>query len=241
MIGSDRTRHPGAMPPEPIRLIIVDDHEIVREGLRAMLAADALTPVAGVAGTGQAALTLARRVVPTVAIVDLRLPDMSGAALCRQLLGLSPSISVVMLSTYLSEEAVREAIDAGACAYVTKAAGLAHLRATLELARRDPGRRVAQHDAPRIVKELHALVARRSGPPRPTPMQERVLELAAQGLTNREVGEKLFISESTVRFHIQKLKDLIDARSRTDLVAKAIRHGLIAPAPEDLRLPVAVS
>jgi DNA-binding NarL/FixJ family response regulator len=85
---------------------------------------------------------------------------------------------------------------------------------------------------PQIDKQLHDLVATRMVDAMPTPQQQRVLELAAHGFTNREIGARLFISESTVRFHVQKLKTKFDARTKTELVAKAIRTGFIAPAGE---------
>jgi DNA-binding NarL/FixJ family response regulator len=138
----------------------------------------------------------------------------------------------VILSSYLSEEAVRGALRAGASGYVTKAAGISKLKEVLvDVYRRDGEARPPS--APQIVKELHELVFRREREIRATPQQERVLELAAGGLTNRQVGEAMFIAESTVRFHMQKLKDSLGARTRTELVAKAIRTGLIPPAGED--------
>jgi DNA-binding NarL/FixJ family response regulator len=215
-----------------MHLMIVDDHEVVREGLLASLASVEGLRVLGAVSTGRAALKLARRVTPDVALVDFRLPDMGGDELCRQLLALSPSISVVMLSSYLSEEIVRSSLQAGASAYVTKAAGLPKLREALDEIRAAPGRRVPVHRAPQLVKQLDRLVAERQGALRVTPRQERILELAAEGLTNRVIGERLFISESTVRFHIQKLKGRFGARTRSELVARAIRLGVIPPGPE---------
>ncbi len=215
-----------------MHLMIVDDHEVVREGLMASLAAvDGLT-VLGAVSTGSAALKLARRTTPDVALVDLRLPDMSGDELCRQLVALSPSISVVILSSYLSEETVRSSLQAGASAYVTKAAGLPKLREALEQIRAAPHKRLPVHLAPQLVKQLDRAVAERQGPLHLSPRQERILELAAEGLTNRAIGERLYISESTVRFHIQKLKARYGARTRAELVARAIRLGVIPPAPE---------
>jgi DNA-binding NarL/FixJ family response regulator len=228
--------HRGCNEERAVRIIIVDDHEIVREGLIATLAASAELTVVGAAATGRDAVTLARRAQPDVALVDLRLPDMSGDDVCRELLRMMPSMAVVILSTYLSEEAVRSALRAGAAGYVTKAAGVSKLREVLHGIRHGSGERPQTHQAPQIVKQLHDLVSEREGGLRATPQQERVLELAAQGLTNREVGERLFISESTVRFHIQKLKESTCARTRTELIAKAIHAGLIPPAPEDLRV-----
>jgi DNA-binding NarL/FixJ family response regulator len=212
------------------RILIVDDHEIVREGLRSALAADGTLEVVGEAATGADALQLARRKLPDVVLVDLRLPDMTGEVLCRRLSDGFPTIAVIVLTTYLSEETVRGALQAGAVGYVTKASGLAELRAAIERALAGDAETAAQ--GPQIVQRLHELVAGREM--MLTPQQERVLELAAQGLTSAEIGERLFVSESTVRFHIQKLKARLGGRTRAELVAKAIRIGLIAPADEDV-------
>lgn len=214
-----------------MRVMIVDDHEIVREGVRATLSNDARIEVVGEAATGREALRLVRRTLPDVALVDLRLPDMRGEDLTRELTRDFPSTAVVILTTYLSEETVRGALDAGAAAYVTKAAGLPELMAALERIM-EGGPAPGAAAGPQIVKQLHALVESRMSGARPTPQQERVLELAAQGFTNQEIGNRLFISESTVRFHVQKLKAKFEARTKTELIAKAIRTGFIAPAGE---------
>jgi DNA-binding NarL/FixJ family response regulator len=214
-----------------VRILIVDDHEIVREGLRSSLSAHEAFEVVAEAGSGQEALRRVRQTLPDIALVDLRLPDMRGEELARTLTRDFPSTRVIVLSTYLSEDTVRSALEAGALGYVTKAAGLAELITTIE-------RAVAGDTAvdvtagPQIVRQLHALVSSRMSEATPTPQQERVLELAAQGFTNEEIGSRLFISESTVRFHIQKLKAKFMARTKTELIAKAIRTGFIAPAGE---------
>ncbi|MCW2954931.1 MAG: response regulator transcription factor [Conexibacter sp.] len=214
-----------------MRIMIVDDHEIVREGVRATLSSDPRIDVVAEASTGREALRRVRQTLPDIALVDLRLPDMRGEDLTRELRRDFPSTAVIILTTYLSEETVRGALDAGAAAYVTKAAGLPELMAAIERVMEGaaaPG--VAA--GPQIVKQLHALVEDRMSGARPTPQQERVLELAAQGFTNQEIGTRLFISESTVRFHVQKLKAKFAARTKTELIAKAIRTGFIAPAGE---------
>jgi DNA-binding NarL/FixJ family response regulator len=214
-----------------MRLLIVDDHEIVREGLQSTLAADERLEIVGAVSSGQAAIERARQTVPDIALVDLRLPDMRGEELTGELRTRFPSIAVIILSTYLSEETIRASLEAGATAYVTKAAGLSELRAAIDRVmanKQAPGPLVG----PQIAKQLHEAVTRRMEGDVPTPQQERVLELAAQGFTNQEIGERLFISESTVRFHVQKLKEKFSARSKTELIAKAIRTGFIAPAGE---------
>jgi DNA-binding NarL/FixJ family response regulator len=214
-----------------MRIMIVDDHEIVREGLRASLSRAPRIEVVGEASTGREALRRVRQTLPDIALVDLRLPDMRGEDLTRELTRDFPGTTVIILSTYLSEETVRGALQAGAAAYVTKAAGLPELMAAIERVRAGV-RPSSITSGPQIVKQLHALVNERMSGATPTPQQERVLELAAQGFTNHEIGERLFISESTVRFHVQKLKGKFEARTKTELIAKAIRTGFIAPAAE---------
>lgn len=216
--------------PAPVRVLVVDDHEVVREGLTAALSSDGQFEVVAAVPTAAAAITVAGRTRPDVALVDLRLPDMPGGRLCRELRQRFPATAVVVLSSYVSEDTVRTAMEAGASAYITKGAGLSELRKALAEV-------VTNHSEPverQIVGQLHALVSRRSSESRLTPQQERVLELSAEGLTYREIGSRLFISESTVRFHMQKLKAKFSARTKTELIARAIRTGAMAPAAEDL-------
>jgi DNA-binding NarL/FixJ family response regulator len=217
-----------------MRLMIVDDHEVVREGLVATLGAVERLTVIGAFSTGTDALALLQRQTPDVALIDLRLPDISGDELCRAVLAVSPATAVVMLSSYLSEEMVRSSLRAGAAAYVTKSAGIGKLIDVLEQLRAAPDIRVPVHRAPQLVKQLDRLVAERQGALRISPRARRILELAAEGLTNRAIGEQLFVSESAVRFHMQKLKDRFDAHTRAELVARSIHLGVIAPAPDDV-------
>jgi DNA-binding NarL/FixJ family response regulator len=217
-----------------LRLLIVDDHEVVRAGLTAALGGEASAyEVIGTAADGRSALESLRRTLPDIVALDLRLPDIDGIELCRKIRQGFPSVAIVVLSTYLSESTVRDALQAGATGYVTKAAGLSELFATLD---RCAGRASPKPDesAPQIVDHLHHLVAKRMETAPPTPRQERVLELAARGLTNKAIGAELFISESTVRFHIQNLKEKLEAQSKTELIAKAIRSGVIQQADEDV-------
>jgi DNA-binding NarL/FixJ family response regulator len=217
-----------------LRLIIVDDHEVVREGLVSALSHDRRFSIAGAASSGAAAVDLARQQRPDVAIIDMRLPDMAGHDLCRELRRLLPDITVIALSSYLTEDAVRNALNAGASAYVTKAAGLSELRGALDEAyARGRGRWDQTLNATQIVRRLEQLVDARSDNSSPTPQQARVLELAAKGLTYGEISKRLHISESTVRFHIQKLKLKFETNSKTELVARAIRAGLIAAPDEE--------
>src|SRR3954463_3008533 len=114
-----------------MKVLIVDDHEVVREGLLGALAQDPRFEMVGAAANAPDALRLARQKLPEIAVVDMHLPNVAGDELCCKLRALLPSISVVILSSYLTEEAVRRATGAGAAAYVTKAAGLPELRRVL--------------------------------------------------------------------------------------------------------------
>jgi DNA-binding NarL/FixJ family response regulator len=219
-------------PAAPLRMLLVDDHEVVRNGLASALEQDPRFEVVASAGSGKEALERAQQTMPNVAIIDLRMPDTTGDELCADLRRKFPGIAVVILSSYLSEETVRNAVAAGATGYVTKSAGLPALREVLaEIA---AGRRASGNlGAPQIVHQLHQLAAKRSEGNLLTPQQQTVLELAADGLTYHEIGARLHITESTVRFHIQNLKNRLQVHSKVELIAKAIRSGIIRPAVED--------
>lgn len=211
-----------------MKICIVDDHDIVREGLRQALGNDPAIEVVGEGASGSQALQEARRTLPDVMVVDYRLPDMTGAELCKRIRAGFPSTSVVMLTTYLSEEVVQQSVEAGAAAFVTKAAGLSELREVLaRIAAGDDGPLVEGASA--VVQRLHASEPERTPMRSLTPRQERVLELAAQGLTYSEISSRLHISESTVRFHIQQLKARFGVKTKAELLTTAIRSALIDP------------
>jgi DNA-binding NarL/FixJ family response regulator len=208
------------------RLLVVDDHEVVREGLQAALSAMSLIEFVGAAGTAAEALQLARRTTPEIVVADFRLPDMPGDELCARLVALLPSVKVVMLTTYVNEDIVRRVIAAGASRFVTKASGLSELRLAIEsVLRGDP---TPAGSGGAIVEHLRRVVADQTTTTL-TARQERVLELAAAGLTYAQIAERLIISESTVRFHIQALKTKLGARTKTELITTAIRLALIDP------------
>ena len=215
-----------------LRILLVDDHEVVREGLRSAFRRDPRFLVVADASSGRDALAAAHRDAPDVAVVDMRLPDMDGVDLCEQLRRGLPRVRVIVLSTFVTEDALRRAAHAGASAFVSKDAGLAELRKALEWMRTDPASAVSPQPSERILRQLREIAAERAAETGLSPRRQRVLELAAEGLTDRQIGECLFISESTVRFHLQKLKKSLGAQSKTDLIAKALRQDLIAPVSE---------
>lgn len=217
-----------------VRVCIVDDHEVVREGLAAALERDGEFTVVGHAGSGTEALATIVALRPDVAVVDFRLPDMTGAELCARIRARSPKTAVVVLSTYLSEEVVRTSMDSGAAAYITKAAGLAEVRTVLHQIAVDGGS-PNRESVSAIVHRLFTAAQGGADHGALTPRQEAVLSLAAEGLTYARIAERLGISQSTVRFHIQVAKDRLGARSKTELVSMAIRNALIPPARDAMR------
>jgi DNA-binding NarL/FixJ family response regulator len=213
------------------RVLIVDDHEVVREGLQVALSSMSEVDVVGTAGNGAEALQVAKRTAPEIAVVDLRLPDMPGDELCVQLRRVFPSVQVVIFTTYLSEDIARRAFKAGAARFVAKSSGLSELRDAIgSIIRGEP---VASGGGEAVVNALRARVSEQA-PLVLTPRQTRVLELAADGLTYQEIAARLYISESTVRFHMQTLKAKLGARTKTELITKAIRSALIDPSGERL-------
>ena len=205
------------------RVLVVDDHEVVRAGLLAAIAGHWRFVAMGDAPTGRTALQVAPRLQPDIAIVDMRLPDMGGDELCRALRTLIPDLAVVVLSSYFNEDVVSRALDAGASAYVTKSQGLSDLFSVLDsvAAERDHSR--SWKGEAQIRRCLADLARSREENRRLTDQQSRVITLLAEGLTYRAVAARLQISESTVRFHVQKLKTVFNTGSRTELVVRAVR------------------
>lgn len=214
-----------------IRAIIVDDHEVVREGLKWTLQVDPRIRVLAAYGDPNLAVRHSMRGPIDVAIVEYRLDGMDGSELCREILQQAPEAAVIVHSFYLAENAVRRCMLAGATAYVAKSAGLGELREALDrvLTPRNEGSRQALIE--QQLRGLQATQSRTDMPP--TPRQTQILELAAEGLTNLAIAERLFISESTVRFHFNSLREKYEARSKTELIAKAIRCGFIGLPADD--------
>lgn len=208
-----------------ISVVTADEHEVVREGLRHYLDKQPEISVVGQAATGAATYELVRRTRPDVAIIDLRLRDMNGFDLCERLRRAFPGTAVVILSGYLSEDAVREAVKIGAADYVTKSAGMQELMAALH--RVASGEAMINGDASKIVQNLCRSTADGAGGL--TPRQARVAELVVDGKTYAQIAARLHISESTVRFHVQSLKDRFGVRSKSELVATVVRRALVTP------------
>jgi DNA-binding NarL/FixJ family response regulator len=209
--------------------MIVDDQRVVREGLGTLLALLDGVDVVGTAGDGDEAVELAAVARPDVVLMDLRMPRCDGVEATRRLRELDPGIKVLMLTTYADDRSVVDALRAGARGYLTKDAGADEIQRALEQltlgqAVIDPA---VQHH---VVDALSAAPAGASLPVRLpdglTTREAEVLTLIAQGLSNREIADRLVVNETTVKTHINHLFAKTGARDRAQAVAYAYRHGL---------------
>lgn len=200
-----------------LRVMIVDDHPIVREGLRGMLAAEPDIEVAGEAASGDEAVALVPRVRPDVVLMDLRMPSGDGVSAIERL----PGHRILVLTTFQDDADIVRAIEAGAAGYLLKDAS----RADLAAAVRDvaAGRRVL---SPEVSARL-AAVDQTPAPPVLSAREAEVLALVAEGLTNAQIGERLYIGQATVKTHLLRIFTKLGVSDRTAAVMTALQHGLI--------------
>jgi DNA-binding NarL/FixJ family response regulator len=208
-----------------IRLLIADDHPVVRDGLRGMVAAEPDLEVVGEAGNGLEVLALVPRVRPDVALVDLRMPELDGVATIRALRERHPEVRVLVLTTFDTERDVVSAVEAGATGYLLKDAPRAELFRAIRSAARGESV-LAPEVATRLVGQLRE--------PSAQPLTQRelqVLELVARGATNREVAARLHVSEATVKTHLVHTFAKLGVGDRTAAVTAALERRLISLGP----------
>ncbi|RSM86381.1 DNA-binding response regulator [Kibdelosporangium aridum] len=206
-----------------ISLLIVDDHPVVRDGLRGMFGADPRFEVVGEAGDGAEAVSAAERLRPDVILMDLRMPGTDGVAAIKELAKRGVPSRVLVLTTYDTDSHVLPAIEAGATGYLLKEAPRAELVRAVEAAAR--GQAVL---SPSVATRLLGQVRK----PAPAPLSQReleVLELIAQGSTNREAAKRLYISETTVKTHLLHVYAKLGVNDRAAAVAAALSRGYLAP------------
>ena len=205
----------------PIRVLIVDDHPMVRLGLRSMLDGEPGIEIVGEAGNGAIALAGIETTQPNVVITDLRMPELDGVGLTRQLAKLWPSIHVVVVTTYETDADIIRAVEAGASGYLLKDAPSADLLNAVRSAAR--GETVLSPSvATRLMAHLRAPAAESL-----TTRETEVLSLVANGLTNADIGRQLFIGESTVKTHLLRTFAKLGVDDRTAAVTAAINRGLL--------------
>ena len=213
----------------PVRVMVVDDQAVVREGLMTLLgAAPDIKPVAA-AGDGEEAVALCARHRPDVVLMDLRMPKLDGVEATRRIRAAQPETEIVVLTTHADEASILDALQAGARGYLTKDAGIAEIARAVHAA--------ADHQAlldPVVQSRLIAAAsagARPAPPPQSlpdglTPREAEVLSLIASGLSNGEIAATLVVSEATVKTHINHVFAKIGARDRAQAVHYAYTHGL---------------
>ncbi len=229
-------------PDDPIRIVLVDDQQLVRAGFRMVLDAQDDMVVVGEAGDGQAALDLLNRTPADVVLMDIRMPRLDGVAATRELLRRKDAPRVVVLTTFDLDEYAFAALKAGAAGFLLKDAGPHELLAAIRAVHRGDSviapsttRRLLDHfaaDLPASPREIDAAkqaVAERLSPL--TPREVEVLTAVGQGLTNTEIATTLHLAEATVKTHIGRILAKLDLRDRVQMVMLAYETGLVEVRP----------
>lgn len=210
-----------------IRVLVVDDHPVVRQGLATLFSAYDDMELVGEAASGEDAVRLCAELRPDVVLMDLVLPGMSGAAATRDLLQVCPNVQVLALTSFVEEHLVQEALQAGASGYLLKDIAGDQLIAAI---------RLAWAGTPTLnPRAAQALTPRRDSSPlcssSLTEREHEVLSLLAQGLTNHKIAARLHISRATVKTHVSSILAKLGTESRAEAVALALRQGLVSPDP----------
>ena len=206
----------------PIKVFLLDDHEIVRRGVKDLLEAEPGITVIGEAGTAASALARIPALKPDVAVLDVRLPDGDGVSVCRDIRSQLPEVACLMLTSFGDDEALFDAIMAGAAGYVLKQIRGTDLVGAVKTVA--AGRSLLDPTATTAVLERLRRAAEPAGPLATLSEQERtVLELIGQGLTNRQIGERMFLAEKTVKNYVSALFAKLGMERRTQAAAYAAR------------------
>jgi DNA-binding NarL/FixJ family response regulator len=212
-----------------VRVLLVDDDDLMRAGLRAVLSSDENVDVVGEASDGRHAIERARALEPDVVLMDVRMPRLDGIAATRELLAAAPERKVLVLTTFEEDEYIFGALSAGASGFLLKRSRPEELIAGIHT--------VAAGDAllsPSVTRRVVDSVASRVAPGEPaagleelTPREREVLELMAAGLSNREIAEELVVEESTVKTHVKRILMKLELRDRVHAVIYAYENGVV--------------
>ena len=208
-----------------IRIVIVDDHEIVREGLRTLFETEPDFEVVGQSGSAEGLAAMVERTQPDIVLLDARLPGISGPDACRRLLETRPEVRVIILTSYSDDDLVDQSIKAGAKGFVVKDVERFTLKQSIRAVHRGEG-----FIAPAVAgKILDRLRAQDSGPARPAlgESQLQILRLVAEGFSNREIATRVYLSENTVKSHLQEILQKLGVRNRVEAAIKATKEGWI--------------
>jgi len=209
-----------------IRLLIVDDHKMVREGLKIYLSTEPEITVVGEAENGEEAARLAAELRPDVILMDLIMPGVDGIEGTKRCLAVCPDTRVIVLTSMPDDELVVPAVRAGALSYILKDISADELAETIKKA---VSGKPTLHPvaAQRMMQELTAPPRPREGVEEISPREMEVLRLIAQGLSNKEIGDRLFIGERTVKTHVSHLLEKLQLQDRTQLAIYALQNKLV--------------
>ena len=213
-----------------VRVVVADDQRVVREGLVTVLGVLADVEVVGAAANGEEAVALVERYRPQVVLMDLRMPRLDGVEATRRIRAAHPSTAVVVLTTYADDRSILAALDAGACGYLTKDATRDDIRRALEATAAgqsvlDPAVSAALLEAAR--RAPTAPPAAEGRPDGLTVREVEVLALVARGLTNAEIARRLYVSDATVKTHVNHIFAKTGSRDRVQATLYAHRQGII--------------
>jgi DNA-binding NarL/FixJ family response regulator len=213
-----------------VRILVADDHSIVRRGVRALLETRRGWKVCGEAATGAEAVKQAKKLRPDVAVIDITMPDLNGFEATRLIRAAAPETEVLVLTVHESEQALREVLDAGALGYVSKSDLDLNLSTAIEsLLRHKPflSSRVSEMMVERYLKGNVLPKPAAAAPVSLTPRQREIVRLLAEGKTNKEVAHALGISVKTAETHRNNIMRKLQLRSFSHLVRYAVRHNLV--------------
>ena len=220
---------------ERIRVLLADDHTLFRKGIRTILDQMPDVEVAGEAANGQEAVDLARELLPDVILMDIKMPLLSGIEATRSVVKENPHIGVILVTMFDDPESAFAGMRAGARGYVLKEAEPQELRRAIDAAQRGEvmlcpiiAKKVLEHVGGQAKPQELGLPYEQL-----TQRELEVLQLAAEGLSNKEIGGRLVISEKTVKNHIANIFSKLQVNDRTQAVLYALRKGLVAMAPAD--------
>lgn len=211
---------------ENIKILVVDDHMVVRDGLTAMLERQTDFTVVGEAQNGLEAVAGAQELKPDVILMDLRMPELDGVEAMRRIRSEDPDVNFIVLTTFDTDEFIFDAIEAGAKGYLLKDTSRDELFKAIRMAHK--GESLIQPGVATRVLDRFAQLSRQAGPTDLLSERELdVLRLVAQGAGNKAIAADLSISESTVKTHVANIFQKLDVNGRTDAVTQAIRKGII--------------
>jgi DNA-binding NarL/FixJ family response regulator len=214
---------------DQIRVMIVDDHELARSGLRTMLIGEPRVEVIGEASNGREALDLCDQLKPDLVLMDVRMPDMDGLAATAMLKERFPAVSVIIVTMYENPDYLFQAIRAGAAGYLLKDATRTEI---IEAIRRvvEGETLLSPEFAGQVLRRISQELTRdlNGSPERLTPRESDVMQLIAQGMTNRAIADTLSISPGTVKIHVERIIAKLGVSDRTQAAVRAVQLGLVS-------------